>query len=46
MLRDGQIQKTSISIDGKYIYKLDKYIYILSYFIINYVDVTFNMLIN
>ena len=46
MLRDGQIQKTSISIDGKYIYKLDKYIYTLSCFFINFRDVNFDMLIN
>ena len=46
MLRDGQIQKTSISIDGKYIYKLDKYIYTLSYFIVDCQDVILNILIN
>ena len=46
MLRDGQIQKTSISIDGKYIYKLDKYIYTLSFFFVDFQDVTLNMLIN
>ena len=46
MLRDGQILKTSISIDGKYIYKLEKYIYTLSHFFISYLDVNFSMLIN
>ena len=46
MLRDGQIQKTLINIDGKYIYKIDKYIYIFSFFFINYENVKSNMLIN